>query len=142
MEIQARLIKVENRNVEVVRREDTQERASGGGAFLVGAGIAGGIALLHNAAKNQRHQEELRQKYQQGRLDERWKMQQTVFAKDLEIAHLNNQLAEWNIQSEKKDVQIAQLTATAESLSATVKAQALQNSAKIFPQDDSDIGLN
>lgn len=115
------------------------ENPNSGGTFLVGAGIG---SLVTGLIVNSKCEERLQQKYQQGRLDERWEMQQTFFAKDLEISHLKNHLAECNIQSEKKDVQIAQLTATVESLSATVKAQEIQVSAKIYPQDDNDIGLN
>ncbi len=107
-----------------------------GGALLTGLGIAGGIALLHNAERNQRHQTELQQVYQQGCWDTRWQMQQEVLAKDLEIANLKNLLAQRDIQLEKKDSQIAQLSAIVENLSATMRAQELQLTAKIFPHDD------
>jgi len=114
------------------------ERSNSGGAFLAGLGVAGGIALLHNAERNQRHQTELQQEYQQGCWDTRWKMQQTVLAKDLEIAALKSRLAQHDIQLEKKDGQIAQLSATVENLSATMRAQELQLTAKIFPHDNND----
>lgn len=113
----------------------TYDNPNNGGAFLVGAGIGSLVTGLIVNSKCE-------QKYQQGRLDERWEIQKTVFAKNLEIARLNNLLTERNIQLEKKDLQIAQLTDTVGSLSATIKAQQLEKSAKIFPRDDSDIGLN
>lgn len=112
---------------------------SGKGLF-VGLGIAGGIAMIHNAAKNDQHQQELQQVYSQGYWQGRTEMNQTLADKDVEIARLNSLLRQKDVELGKQAAQRAQLTNAVQSLSATVKAQELQKTAKIFPHDNENDG--
>lgn len=63
-----------------------------GGAFLAGAGLALLGAVVHNVAKDERHQRELDQAYWQGFHDERRRCQRELFVRDIEIAGLKAQI--------------------------------------------------
>ncbi len=111
---------------------ETYHSQGNGESFVAGAGVAGVVALLHNAEKNKRHQHELQQVYLQGHWDgiqqEHRQMIQALSVKDAEIHHLNDLL-------QLKDSEIARVNEIVENQAKALAWQQLQMTAKIFPSD-------
>lgn len=120
----------------------SQSSGNEGAAFLVGSLVTGGLALIHNISKDEQHKQDLQQVYSQGYWQGRADMNSVLAAKDVEIAHLNALLRQKDVELGRQVAQIAQLTNAVQSLSATMKAQELQMTAKIFPHDDNDVSIN
>jgi hypothetical protein len=119
------MTKVE-RHFECVQKECPDN--DNGGAFLLGVGTVGIVALIQNAAKDKRHQEELQQVYWQGIRQGRGQMTEIVSAKDAEIhakdtqIHLRDTqihrqaelLQQGDLALSKKDAEIARLNTVVE----------------------------
>ncbi len=105
-----------------------------GPALLAGLGIAGGIALIHNAAKNDRHQQELQQVYSQGYAAGYEEMKQALSAKGMEISYLHALLKLKDTKLTKQDADIARLNSVVENQASTLKWQQLQLTAPMLSQ--------
>jgi uncharacterized protein HemX len=123
--------------------DESSNNSGNGGAFVAGVVVTGVLALILHNAGNQRHQKEIQQAYEMGFSDCRSQMQPAIYEKDMRIGQLEKALQQKDVQLGRKEADIESLTKAVESLSATVKAQELQQAAKIFPHDsDGNFGTD
>jgi len=113
---------------------------SSGGEFLLGAGIVGAVALIHNAGKNEQHQQELQEVHWQGVQRGRTEMMPMVSAKEAELQRLTDLLRQKNAELTKKDAEIARLNSVVENQAKTLVWQQLQLTVPLLSSDSDGNG--
>jgi len=101
------------------------------GDFLLGVGTAGIVALIHNAAKNQQHQQELRQAYWQGLRQGRGEMAQMVSARDAQLYRLAELL-------KQRDAEIGRLNTMVENQATALAKVPIPWTLPLPPHDSQD----
>ncbi len=89
---------------------------SSGVALMAGIGIAAGIAVIHNASKNEQHKQDLTQMYLDGYWQAKSEDNILLADKDIELGKRDTVIAEKDALLAEKDVLISRLLATNESL--------------------------
>lgn len=128
------------------KRPDTQDN---GGEFLIGIGIGvvgvGILALIQNAAKDERHQQELRQAYWLGIRQMRGEMTEIVSAKDTQIHLRDTQihrqaelLQQGDLALSKRDAEIARLNTVVEKHEKALAKVPIACTLPLPPPDNED----